>query len=168
MLRGPVSATAEQLQKSARLRREVDSLFRETSKRPSLIGRAGRFVIRFLTAVVVMVLAIDGWFAYEAFHRDGPKSGTTASSTVGGPTYSDLQVFEDFGRFAGRVAITNPFDRDIEVFVDVDLYDGEQHVGEVSGNVSLRPDSTSVVELQGFEDFVPYTESRVHLNGWAV
>ena len=66
------------------------------------------------------------------------------------------------------MAITNPFDRDIEVFVDVDLYDGDPHVGEVNGNVTLRPDSTSVVELQGFDDFVAYTESRVHLSGWPV
>ena len=52
--------------------------------------------------------------------------------------------------------------------MNVDLYDGDQHVGEVNGNVTLRPDSTSVVELQGFDDFVAYTESRVHLSGWPV
>jgi len=32
----------------------------------------------------------------------------------------------------------------------------------------MRPDSTSVVELDGYDDFVDFTESRVHLGGWAV
>ena len=50
--------------------------------------------------------------------------------------------------------------------MDIDLYDGEQHVVEVNGNVTLRSDSTSVVELQGFDDYVQYPESRVHLSGW--
>ena len=61
------------------------------------------------------------------------------------------------------MAITNPFDREIEVFVTVDLYDGEQQVGEITGSVTLRPDSTSAVELDGFDEFVSATESRVHL-----
>ena len=107
-----------------------------------------------MTCLVLIVLAVDGWFAYDAFRNEPPGSGTSASSTADGPTYSDLEIFEDSGRFAGRVAITNPFDRDIDVFVNVDLYDGDQHVGEVNGNVTLRPDSTSVVELQGFDDSV--------------
>ena len=76
-------------------------------------------------------------------------------------------IFEDFDQFAGRVSITNPFPRDIEVLVDVDLYNGEQAVGELHGSVTLRPDSTSVVELLGFDEFVDFTESRVHLDGWA-
>ena len=82
--------------------------------------------------------------------------------------YSDLVIFEDFDRFAGTVAITNPFGRDIEVLVNVDLYDGDQAVGEISGMVTLKPESTSVVELDGFDDFGDFTESRVHLSGWPV
>ena len=82
--------------------------------------------------------------------------------------YSDLVILEDFDRFGGRVSITNPFPRDIEVLVDVDLYDGDQAVGELHGSVTLRPDSTSVVELHGLDEFVDFTESRVHLGGWPV
>jgi len=52
--------------------------------------------------------------------------------------------------------------------VDVSLYDGDQAVGEIRGNVTLKPDSTSVVELDGYDDFVDFTESRVHLSGWPV
>jgi hypothetical protein len=162
------SEITEALQKAARLRAEVEQLERRAPKRKSLAGRVLFFVNISLTCLVLIVLVVDGWFAYDAFRNEPPESGISASSTADGPTYSDLEIFESSGRFAGRVAITNPFDRDIEVFVDVDLYDGDQHVGEVSGNVTLRPDSTSVVELQGFDDFAAYTESRVHLSGWPV
>ncbi|WP_460713704.1 hypothetical protein [Nocardioides dilutus] len=160
------SEPAEALQKAARLRREVEQMEPRTPKRRSFAGRFFSFVRTSLTCLVLIVLAVDVWLAYDAFRREAPESGTSASSPADGPTYSDLEIFDSGGRFAGQVAITNPFDRDIEVFVTVDLYDGEQNVGEVSGNVTLRPDSTSTVELRGFDDLVSYTETRVHLSGW--
>lgn len=164
----PVSTSeiAEALQKAARLREEVERLERRPPKRRGLTGRVLSFITTSLTCLVLIVLAVDVWLAYDAFRSEAPEPGTTATSTADGPAYSDLEIYESDGSFAGQVSITNPFDTDIEVFVTVDLYDGEQNVGEVSGNVTLRPDSTSVVDLQGFDDFVSYTESRVHLGGW--
>ena len=82
------------------------------------------------------------------------------------PSFSDLEVFDDAGNFGGRIAIRNPLDRDAEIFVEVDIYNGEQNVGDLLGSVSLKPDSASRVELQGSEDFVEYTDTRVHLSGW--
>ena len=161
------SEITDALRKASRLRGEVEQLEREAPRRRSLAGRIFSFVTRALACFVIIVLAIDGWFAYDAFRDETPGSGSTAEAAAEGPTYSDLVVFEDFEQFAGRLAITNPFPRDIEVFVDVDLYDGEQAVGELHGSVTLRPDSTSVVELDGFDEFVDFTESRVHLDGWA-
>lgn len=161
------SEITEALQKASRLRGEVEQLERRAPRRRSLAGRVFSFVTISLTCVVLIVLAIDGWFAYDTFRDEGPGSGATAEAAAGGPTYSDLVIFEDFNRFGGRVAITNPFPHDIDVFVDVNLYDGDQAVGELSGMVTLRPDSTSAVELTGYEEFVDFTETRVHLDGWA-
>ena len=70
------------------------------------------------------------------------------------------------GRFAGQVEVTNPFDHDMEVLVMVAVYDGDQMVGWISGSAMLKPDSTSMVELVGDDESVPFTDSRVHLNGW--
>ena len=47
--------------------------------------------------------------------------------------------------------------------MDVDLYNGDQAVGELQREVTLKPDSTSVVELLGSDEFVDFTERRVHL-----
>ncbi len=162
----PTSEITDALQKAAKLRAQVEGLEPRAPKRRSMTGRVFSFVRIALTCLVLIVLAADAWFAYDAFRSDEPAAGTSASSAAEGPTYSDLEIFESSGSFAGWVAISNPFDRDIEVFVTVDLYDGEQNIGDVSGNVTLRPDSTSVVELQSFDDFGTYTESRVHLSGW--
>ncbi len=156
------------LQKAARLRGQVERLELEALRRRTFAGRVFSFFIGFLTCVVIAVLAVDGWLAYGAFRHEAPGSGTSTSSTGVGPTYSDLKVFEDLDQFAGQVSISNPLARDIEVFVDVSLYDGDQAVGEIRGNVTLKPDSTSVVELDGYDDFVDFTESRVHLSGWPV
>ena len=101
------------MQKAARLRGEVDKLERESPRRRSWAGRVYSFVTRALACLVIIVLAVDGWFAYNAFRNEAPGSESTAEATAGGPTYSGLVIFEDFDRFAGRVAITNPFPRDI-------------------------------------------------------
>ena len=161
------SDVTEALQKAARLRGEIEQLERNVPKHRSLARRVFSFVTISLTCLVLIVLAVDGWFAYDVFRHHAPGSGTTTSSERG-PTYSDLQIFEDSGHFAGRVAITNPLDPDVQVFVAVDLYDGEQQVSEIIGIVTLRPDSTSVVELDSFDEFVSFTESRVHLLGLPV
>ena len=106
------SEIAEALQKAARLRGEVERLERRAPERRSPAGRVLGYVTKSLTCLVLIVLAVDGWFAYDAFRNEPPESGTSASSTADGPTYSDLEIFENSGRFAGRVAITNPFDRE--------------------------------------------------------
>lgn len=164
----PTSEISAALQKAAKLRAQVELLEPRAHKRRSRTGRVFSFVRVALTCLVLVVLGVDVGLAYEAFRSAGPAPGTSTSLAVEEPTYSDLQVFENSERFAGQIAITNPFNRDIEVFVSVALYDDEQNVGEVSGSVTLRPDSTSVVKLQGYDDFVSYTDSRVHLSGWPV
>jgi hypothetical protein len=160
------SDVTDSLQKAARLRAQIEQLDRDvSSRRPGLVVRLYRFSRRSLAGLVVAVLVVDGWFAYRAFDTEH-RSEDGISAAGASPTYSGLQIFDDAGSFAGRVATANPFDTDIELFVTVDLYDGQQQVGEVSGNVTLRPESTSVVELVGYDDVVDYTESRVHLSGW--
>ena len=84
-------STAEQdsLRKAARLRGEVARIGREPAK-PWLIERALEFVADALMLVLLVVLAVDGWLAYRAFHSepDSPASGsmsTTGAAMVGWP-----------------------------------------------------------------------------------
>lgn len=136
--------------------------------RPSR-GRLGKYLTRLtriLTFLVVLVLGVTCWVAYQKIteERDG---GDPPAAAPNEPSYSDLQIFDNAGDFGGTISIHNPLDRDVEVIVEVDIYDGEQNVGDMMGLVSLKPDSDSSVELDGVDDFVEYTDARVHLNGWA-
>lgn len=158
------SETARQLQRAVDLRRSLEKSEHEAWKSRSLLRLVLSFVNTILTVLTIAVLAVDGWFAYDVFVREDAGTSVAASATE--PTYSDLEIFEDSGAFAGEVTITNPFDRDTYVMVTVDLYDGDQAVGEVSGIVTLKPHSRSSVELIGFDDYAPYTDARVHLSGW--
>jgi hypothetical protein len=117
---------------------------------------------------VTVILVVDGWFAYDAFFRDDPGSGAGVTAEATSPTYSGLRIVDDAGLFAGDVTINNPFDRDTFVIVTVDLYDGDQAVGELTGSVTLKADSQSSVELLGIDDFTAYTDARVHLSGWQI
>jgi hypothetical protein len=158
------SETARQLQRAAELRRSLEKSEHEAWKSRSLLRLVLSFVNTILTVLTIAVLAVDGWFAYDVFVRDD--AGTSAAASATEPSYSDLEVFEDAGSFAGRVTISNPFDRDTYVMVTVNVYDGDQAVGEVSGVVTLKPHSKSSVELIGFDDYAAYTDARVHLSGW--
>jgi hypothetical protein len=72
-------STAEQdsLRRAAQLRGEVARLGREP-QRPGFIVRAFEFAADALMLVLLIVLAIDGWLAYRAFHAgaDSPASGS--------------------------------------------------------------------------------------------
>ena len=163
MVAVPMSDVEEALAKAARLRRDVEGLDPRPRKRRSLAGKTFSFVTRSVASLVVVVLATDALFAYRVFHDDPAQA---VSSSAEGPTYSDLQIYEDQGYFAGRVSTTNPFAKDIDLYVTVDLYDGDQQVGEVFGHVTLKPNSSSVLELDGLDSYVNFTESRVHVSGW--
>lgn len=157
--------TADQLKRTAALRAEVAQLDRDDVRAQASrtwLGRRLRLASTVLTLALVGVLAVDGWLAFDAFLRE-PDAKAPASTE---PTYRDLEVFEKDGRFAGRITLVNPLDEDVELIVEVDMYDGEQNVGDLLGTMTLKPDSESVLELDGYDKFVEFNDARVDLSGW--
>ncbi len=110
---------------------------------------------------VLGVLAANAWFAWNVFVDDGPGSAPASE-----PSYSDLEVYDNAGSFGGEITVRNPLDDYVELMVTVDLYDGDQNVGDMSGTITMKPDSEAVVTLTGFDDYVDYTDARVGLLGW--
>jgi hypothetical protein len=127
------------------------------------LGRTVTWTSRIATLAVLAILAADAWFAFDVFVGDGG-SGPRGSSSE--PSYGDLEIFDEAGTFGGRVTIRNPLEHEAEVLIDVDVFDGEQNVGELSGSVAVKPDSESVVELTGVDDYVDLTDTTVKLTGW--
>lgn len=110
--------------------------------------------------LVVVFLGLAIWLASDSSTDAREPEGETAD---GSHSYSDVRVFEDGGAFAGELSIRNHTNVDSYVIVTVNLFDGDQNVAQMMGDVSLKPDSASSVKVGPTERFEPYTEARVHL-----
>lgn len=81
-----------------------------------------------------------------------------------GVSYADLNVRDDgHGNFDGTIKVENHEDLHVDVLVTVNLYDGDQEVGDLTGSVTLKPDSASTVDLISNDNFVSYDNSTVEL-----
>jgi hypothetical protein len=125
-------------------------------------------ITRLATVAVFLVLAAVAWQAYDMFfNEETSDSSSRSTESSGSEAYSDLEIFEDpNGHFAGRVTIHNKTTQDHWVMVSVNIYNGEQNVGELLGDVTLKPGTESVLELSGYDDFTEFTDSRVNLTGF--
>ena len=126
---------------------------------------------RMATAAVLLALAAIAWLSWDVFLNSPeatskPDTRTTETASNGSQAYSDLEIFEDpSGHFAARVTIRNNTSQDSMVIANVNIYNGDQSVGELIDSVTLKPQSESVLELTGYDDFTDYTDARVHLSG---
>jgi hypothetical protein len=158
---GTTSEVDEHARRTASLLRDIDDLDREPLRRlkRGRIGRVWTWTSRMLTLAVLVVMGLNAWIAFDVFH-EGDETSPTA------PDYEDLEVFDAGGRFGGTVTVVNPLDSHIEVNVDVDLYEGDQDVGEMRGSVTMKPDSEATVQLRSFDAFVDHDDEMVYLSGW--
>jgi hypothetical protein len=84
-------------------------------------------------------------------------SGTDAN-------FDDLEVERrQDGLFAGSISVENPTDSFQDVIVTVDLFDGDQNVGELFGSVTVKPGSASYVELMSVDSHTAWSDAHVDL-----
>lgn len=89
----------------------------------------------------------------------GPKHVTGTDSDFG-----DLDVdLGGDGFFAGTISVENPTDTFQDVIVTVDLFDGDQNVGELFGTVTVKPGTASSVELMSVDSHAPWSDAHVDL-----
>lgn len=65
--------------------------------------------------------------------------------------------------FAGSISIENDTSDIQDVFVTVDLFDGDQNVGELIGSVTVKPGSASSVDLISVDQYVSWSDAHVDL-----
>ena len=89
----------------------------------------------------------------------GPNHITGTDSDFG-----DLDVTSgDGGVFAGSISIENPTDSFQDVLVTVDLFDGDQNVGELFGTVTVKPGKASSVDLFSMDPYGSWSDAHVDL-----
>ena len=65
--------------------------------------------------------------------------------------------------FEGTIKVENPTSDFQDVFVTVDLFDGDQNVGELLGSVTLKPRSSSSVSLSSSDAHTRWDDAHVDL-----
>lgn len=124
---------------------------------------------RIVALLVILTLGASAYVAWAGFtDREliWPLSAViTGQKVVGNDSdYRDLEVPEREGSvFDGEITVENPTAVYQDVWVTVDLFDGEQNVGELSGSVTLKPRSSSIVELSSLDRYVDWTDAYVDL-----
>ncbi len=89
----------------------------------------------------------------------GPNQITGTDSDFG-----DLDVTRaDDDLIAGSISIKNSTDSFQDVLVTVDLFDGDQNVGELLGTVTVKPGTASTVDLFSMDPYVTWSDAYVDL-----
>lgn len=89
----------------------------------------------------------------------GPKNVTGTDSN-----FADLHVQRgQDGSFAGSVSVTNPTASFQDVIVTVDLFNGDQNVGELFGSVTVKPGTASSVDLMSVDSHTTWSDAHVDL-----
>lgn len=89
----------------------------------------------------------------------GPEQVTGTDSSFG-----DLVISRGGdGSIVGTISVENPTDAVQDVIVTVDLFDGDQNVGELFGNVTVKPGTASSLDLMSIDSYVSWSDAHVNL-----
>lgn len=81
-----------------------------------------------------------------------------------GISYSDLVIQTgETGNFDGTIRLANHEDLDADVLVTINIYKGDQEVGDLTGSVTLKPKSASTVDLDSIDSFASYDNTTIEL-----
>jgi hypothetical protein len=81
-----------------------------------------------------------------------------------GISYADLVIHSnDTGHFDGTIRLSNHEDLNVHVLVTVNVYEGDQDLGDLTGTVTLKPRSSSSVNLDSLDNFVAYDNTTIEL-----
>jgi len=123
---------------------------------------------RFLATMAVLIIALFALVAWDVFFNDGRFFGRPGSDSsvlgTGDQDYADLEIVEgNFGAFDGTITVRNPTSSYQDVQVSVDVFDGDHNVGDLFGTVTLKPNSSSSVDLSSMDDYVGWSDAHVDL-----
>ena len=69
------------------------------------------------------------------------------------------------GDFSGEITVYNDSPDYQEVLLDIAVFDGQQNVGALYGMGTVKPNSSSAVELSSGDDYVQWTDTHVEILG---
>lgn len=131
-----------------------------------LIGRV-TYVLKLALLCTIVVGGYVAWANLTDREMVWPVSavfGAERTITGSDPDFSDLEVTRDVNAlYDGTVVVSNPSGSFQEVVVTVDLFDGDQNVGDLIGSITLKPRSEATVDLRSGDVHARWTEAYVDL-----
>lgn len=127
---------------------------------------------RFVFAVLLLLLGFVGGVVWnnsrESSGADaGPAAQPPSLSTQAASkdvSYSNVHLMrDDIGWFDGTVDVRNGTAKPVTVMVTVHAYSGQQNIGDLTGQVTLKPTSTSAVDLKSTDEYASFTDTTVEL-----
>ena len=127
-------------------------------------------VKRMLAVLLVCIFLVSAYLAWSGI--TGREPVPIPETLGGGPNHitgtdSDFDNLDvargDDGAFSGSISISNPTASFQDVLVTVDLFDGDQNVGELLGTVTVKPGKASSVELISMDPYVSWSDAHVDL-----
>lgn len=124
---------------------------------------------RMVAGLLVCASVVSSYVAWSGFTGREPipipsvlggGPGTVTSNDAG---FSDMKVRNGDGAFGGSIVIENGSDSFQDVYVTVDVFDGDQNVGELWGSVTLKPGTSSSVDLMSIDPYVAWSDVHVDL-----
>lgn len=125
---------------------------------------------RTFVVLLVCTFAVSAYVAWSGI--TGREPVPIPEALGGGPVhvtgtdsdFDDLHVTGgNAGPFSGSISIENPTSTFQDVVVTVDLFDGDQNVGELWGTVTLKPGTASSVDLFSTDPYASWTDAHVDL-----
>jgi hypothetical protein len=127
-------------------------------------------VKRAFLALLLCTLSVSAYVAWSGITGRGlpwpiPGGLGGGEHIVGSDShFDDLDVTRGAdGLFDGTISVENPTDGFQDVYVTVDLFNGEQNVGELAGNVTLKPGSASSLDLVSSDTHATWSDAHVDL-----
>lgn len=96
--------------------------------------------------------------------KDPKRTPSAPTSTDPRVDYSDAIVTTDErGNFSGSIRLTNNTDRSMPVLVTLHIYNGPDNIADLVENTTMKPDTTSTVDLTSFTPFEDFSDITVDL-----
>lgn len=132
-----------------------------SNQKPAGWQRLRRTIRRTIVLGITVAVALGAGYVLWSRHGGGsPEGGSGESRGIG---YSELTILSDDGSFDGAIELANRTTVHANVFVTVHVYDGDQEIGELSGDVSLKPGSSAQADLDSVDQYDEFTDTVVEI-----
>lgn len=125
--------------------------------------------VLFVAALGSAATSIDHSLNKTTTHGTVSNNGRVTTEKNQDYPFSHLRVSRDesfdSGTFKGTIVVRNTTGHQADIYVTVHAFNHNQNVGELDGNATLKPHSSSRINLTSVDNFTKTTDYTVNVDG---